>query len=158
MKTIILALTLAVYSFTANCKTSDNEKAPFRFPFTQVDAKWKEFKTPQDRIAALQIPNNMLASITTEDILLICLDFPYLSDIFAFDDMDIGLKVVASKFNGFQEFLTRHDQIEAMEKVFQRISSENLYLNSNSDIEIGNNSIRIRILSYLLGRPEILKN
>ena len=156
MKTIVFAFALAMCAFTANCKTSDDVNTPFKYPFSQGDAKWKEFKTPQERIAALQIPDNSLSLISTEDLLLICLDFPYLSDVFAFDDMDIGIKAVASKFNGLQEFLTRQDQIEVMKKIFQRISSDGLYLTINSDVEIGNNSTRICVLSYLLGCPEIL--
>lgn len=90
-------------AFTANCKTSDDVNTSFKFPFSQGDTKWKEFKTPKERIAALQIPDNSLSLISTEDLLFICLDFPYLSDVFAFDDMDIGLKAVASKFNGLPE-------------------------------------------------------
>lgn len=43
-----------------------------------------------------------------------------------------------------------------MKKIFQRISSDGLFLSINSDVEIGDNSARICILSYLLGRPEIL--
>lgn len=156
MKTIIFTFALAICVFTANGKTLDNINSFYKFPFSQGDAKWKEFKTAQDRIAALQIPEKTMALISTEDLLLICLDFPYLSDVFAFDDLNIGVKVIASKFNGFQELLTRQDLPEVLEIVFQRISSENLFLSNNSDIEIGDNSIKICILSYLLGRPEIL--
>lgn len=155
MKKRIITYVLALLATTAICQTTDSLHLSFKFPFSQGDAKWKEFKTPQDRIAALQIPKNILAKISTEDLLLICLDFPYMSDVFAYDDIANGVRAVASKFNGFKEFLTRQDQTEAMINVFQRISHDNLYLIGNSDIEIGNNSMRISILSYLLGRNEI---
>lgn len=156
MKKIVFAFTLVMCAFTVNSKTSDNDKTPFRFPFSQGDAKWDEFKTPQDRISALQIPEKTLALISTEDLLFICLDYPYLSDVFAFDNMDLGVKAVASKFNGFHEFLTRQDQIEVLEKVFQRILSDKLFLCDNSDKRTWSNSKKMFIISYLLGRPEIL--
>ena len=81
MKTIVFIFALAMCAFTANCKTSDDVNTSFKFPFSQGDAKWKGFKTPQERIAALQIPDNSLSLISTEDLLLICLDFPYLGSL-----------------------------------------------------------------------------
>ena len=156
MKNRIIVFILVMFALTANCHIIIASHTPFKYPFSQGDSKWNEFSSPQDRVAALQIPNNSLAFLSTEDLLLISLDYPYLLDVFAFDDMDTGIKAVASKFNGFHEFLSRKDQTEAIEKVFKRLSSDNLYLNSSSDLEIGHNSMRISILSYLLGRPEIL--
>lgn len=157
MKTLLVTFSIVLlWPLTANCQTTECSNMSFTFPFSQGDAKWKEFKTSRDRIAALQIPENTLASISTEDLLFICFDYPYLSDVFAFDNMESGVKSVASKFNGLREFMLRQDQTEVLEKVFQRISTEHLFLGRSSGQEIGHNSLRISVLSYLLGRSEVL--
>lgn len=155
MKKIYITFILILHVLIANCQIADSIRSSFNFPFSQDDAKWNDFKSPQDRIAALQIPMNTLGHIQTEDLLLICLNFPYLSDVFAFDDMTNGVRAVTSKFNGFQEFLTRQDQTKALENVFKKISQEQLFLSCNSNLEIGRNSIKICILSYLLGCSDI---
>ena len=65
-------------------------KNVFTYPFKQDDAKWKSYKSARDRIEALQIPSVIVDSIETSKLLDICLEYPYLTDIFAYDDIIIG--------------------------------------------------------------------
>ncbi|MBR6285533.1 MAG: T9SS type A sorting domain-containing protein [Bacteroidaceae bacterium] len=81
----------------------------FTFPITPKDSKWSEYKTTAERIRVLQIPENLLTSIPTEELLDICLDYPYLSDFQYFNDCRYGFKSVTSRFNGFKELLCRQD-------------------------------------------------
>lgn len=155
MRKFFLAFIFIMHAGIAKCQIAETNRVLFKYPFSQEDAKWKSFETVQERITALQIPDSTLKQIPTEDLLLICLDFPYLSDVFAFDDMANGINAVALKFNGLKEFLKRQDQIEVLEKNLLKISQERLFLMYDSNLEIGRNSMRISVLSYLLARPEI---
>lgn len=148
---VLLLLTLTTSVLAAN-----TDKTSFKFPFSQEDEKWKEYKTPLDRIAALQIPEDILATIPTEELIDCCLDFPYLSDAIFFDDINEGFNTIVSKFNGFRELLKREDRTDALIKTFGLISLENMYLGDKTTIEIGSNSLKICILAYMVGREEIL--
>lgn len=84
-----------------------NERATaFEFPFQPGDAQWKSFSSPQDRIAALQIPEGELKTISTNDLLNVCLDFPYSMDILAFNSPETGFNAICNEFNGYRELFT----------------------------------------------------
>jgi hypothetical protein len=56
-------------------------KDAYEFPIKPGTEEWKQLEPATIRIAALQIPDAVLASISTEGLLETCLHFPYLSDI-----------------------------------------------------------------------------
>ena len=68
----------------------------YNLPFKQGDAKWKSYKSAKDRIKALQIPDSVISHIPTEQLLELCLDFPYLTDMYAFNDPKRGYEYLIS--------------------------------------------------------------
>ena len=95
MKQTLFALIFICF-FAVDIHAEDTDRPFFKFPFTQTDEKWKEYNNPQDRITALQIPEQILSSIPTQELLNHCLDFPYLADAFLF--ANINGKNIAQKF------------------------------------------------------------
>ena len=78
MKNYIILMLLSMVSVCSfSQKISDSE---FEFPIKPGDGKWEKFNSVKERIATLQMPETTLASISTENLLDICLDFPYLLD------------------------------------------------------------------------------
>ena len=61
-------------------------------PFKQGDDIWNQFKTAKERILALQIPDSVITQIPTEQLLELCLDFPYITDMYAFDNSQKGVE------------------------------------------------------------------
>lgn len=66
--------------FTFSClyavgQVSERATAGFEFPFKIGDAQWN-YSSAKERVAALQIPEDKLKSLTTADLLTVCLDFP----------------------------------------------------------------------------------
>ena len=72
---------------------------------------WERPNIIQERLAALQIPDDILAKISTEGLLETCLAFPYLIDILHSNDYQQGFNGLVEKFNGFREILKRSDLI-----------------------------------------------
>ena len=101
-KYIILVLLSMVVVCSFSQKVSNSE---FQFPIKPGDGKWEKMNSVKDRIDALQMPATTLASISTEKLLDICLDFPYLLDVLFYDDYQKGLNVLRTEFNGFDELL-----------------------------------------------------
>lgn len=89
--------------------TSTVAERLFDFPFTVDDSEWRSYKSAEDRMKALQIPEELLPKIPTKELLDICLDFPYIMDIYSANKLQDGYKWLFDKFNGFSEFIGRKD-------------------------------------------------
>ena len=50
-------------------------------------------------VDACQIPESILQNISTNDLMTLCLRHPLLFDVFAFNDMNDGLKKLFADFN-----------------------------------------------------------
>lgn len=75
----------------------------YEFPVKSGTEEWKQFETIEKRIAALQIPEDVLTRISTEGLLETCLEFPYLLDILHGNHMQHGFEALMTEFNGFRE-------------------------------------------------------
>lgn len=62
----------------------------------------------------LQLPEEMLERMNTADLLNAVLDYPYFIDIYAFDDIQMGIERLFDNFNGAQELAQRSDAAEAL--------------------------------------------
>lgn len=89
-------------------------QAKFTYPINPNKKGWLDYRTASDRRNALQIPDNLIDSIPTDELLSICLDHPYLSDILFYDNMQEGLEDFKNKFNGFEALLQRNDVAEVL--------------------------------------------
>ena len=90
------------------------EKANFTFPFNIGDHTWQQYATNKERAVALQIPEMVLPTISTKELLDLCLNYPFLLEFTFSDDYQVGLNKLMKNFNGFEELLKRTDLIEAM--------------------------------------------
>lgn len=62
----------------------------------------------------LQLPKEMLERMDTADLLNAVLDYPYFRDIYAFDDIQMGIESLFDNFNGAQELAQRSDVAEVL--------------------------------------------
>lgn len=127
MKKIIFIIPLLIICIVAHGQQKANTS--FKFPCTQGDYKWQQFESVGERIAALQIPDSIIKQIPTEELLAICLDFPYITDILFYDDYQTGFEHVKKSFNGLRELLTRKDLYDAL------VYTNNEYINELDKIQ-----------------------
>lgn len=130
---------------------SDTYKHPFGFG----DLKWNSYKTVQDRKIALQIPLVIIESITTRNLLEVCLDYPYLIDFESFNDQDTGFAALLSEFNGFGELMKRDDLTDVLLEYFEKIPQDTEMLKNYSSLELGDYSFKRYFLTYLLSRQDV---
>ena len=98
------------------CSTSFSQKEKkmaFNFESLTKEAKWKELPI-HERIQAIQIPKEIINDIPTDELLDICLDFPYLLDILFSDDLQTGFKQLCKEFNGYEVLQSRSDFIPSL--------------------------------------------
>lgn len=129
----------------------------FDFPVKQGSLEWMQFKTVQSRIDALQIPEDVLSTISTAGLLETCLKFPYLTDILFYDDYQHGFESLCAEFNGFGELIKRSDLTNALLTKYSRMGQEAASVRSRSDVEIGRFSIRHFVLEMIISQDVVIE-
>lgn len=145
--TILFAL---LTNQTGVCKNGTDISTTYTVPFKPGDAKWNSFKTPTDRIRALQISASVITKIPTRQLLSLCLNFPYLTDMYAFDDSQEGLRYLLTEYNGYDELLKRDDVMEILQEEYSKIESAVPFLQKLSTYDKGLYSLQCDCLVKLI--------
>ena len=135
------------------------------YPVKPGMEEWKQFQTNKEKTDACQIPENILYSLTTKELTVICLQYPLLVSIFAFNTPDHGIDALFNEFNGIRELFKRNEASKELLSWYNcQIRNCSLLENKDiSKIEKGNFIISISTLEYLLSRAtdhymDILQN
>lgn len=147
MKKKIFLLTLLLICVVG---ISYAQQKVYSHPFQQNDSTWNKFSNAQERINALQIPQDKLEQIPTCDLLDLCLTFPYLSDILLYDEQEKGYNALTKEYNGFQEFLKRDDCVDVLLDKYASIMSDTLSQEGISKAEKGFRSVQYYTVIQML--------
>ena len=101
--TLIIPVVFMV-SFLCNA-----QKQVWDYPIKSGTPQWKTYKSTPDLVAAIQLPDAILKNISTEDLLTVCMNYPFLGHYSASNSMYEGIMTTTSSFNGFVEFFKRKD-------------------------------------------------
>ncbi|WP_304633367.1 T9SS type A sorting domain-containing protein [uncultured Muribaculum sp.] len=104
---------------------------------------------------ALQIPEDKLKSLTTADLLTVCLDFPYAMDMLAYDYPEVGFNAVCKEFNGYRELLTRKDLTDALLKKCEAIPAGIASILNKDEVTQGDYSFKCYILFHMMGIDKV---
>lgn len=151
----VISLFMAFTCLWAVAQVSQRATTGWDYPFHPGDEQWKSYTSPQERIAALQIPEDKLKSISTSDLLNVCLEFPYTMDMLAFDSPEIGFNAVCKEFNGYRELLTRQDLADALLAKCEDIPVEIDSILNKDELTQGDYSFRCYVLFYMMGLDEV---
>ncbi len=151
---IFYVLFIILLAFLTNqtgvCKNGTDVSTTYTVPFKPGDAKWNSFKNSTDRIRALQIPASVITKIPTRQLLSLCLNFPYLTDMYAFDDSQEGLRYLLTEYNGYDELLKRDDVMEILQEEYSKIESAVPFLQKMSTYDKGLYSLQCDCLVKLI--------
>ncbi len=92
----------------------------YRYPIIPGTDEWRKLPDHQAMCDACQIPEEILTSLTTQQLVDTVLYYPLYCDVFAYDDIEKGLEVVSEHFNGLKEFLSRSGSVYFLQ---QKIAS-----------------------------------
>ncbi len=120
----------------------------YDYPVKPGSEEWGKLKTEVDRFAVLQIPENLLKTMNTHDLVVTCLNYPGMVLFGVYNDMQKGMEHLIKNFNGLQELMQRTDAPAELLSVYKQMNSSKLKLLSRS-IEQSSWSIR-RIYFELL--------
>ena len=81
------------------------------FSFDSITAPnvWAQYQSLEEMLAACQIPEEKLNSMSTDELIDVCMSHPLHALYFAYNNEMVGAKVVFEHFNGFSELKKRKD-------------------------------------------------
>ena len=125
------------------------------YPVKPGTEEWKQFKSNEEMDKACQIPEEVLSSLSTEDLTDLCLRYHSLWDFLFYQNKNAGLDKLFNDFNGIRELFKRKDVSSSLSKRYmEKIQSISLLDDKNSDLKIGFFVMSVSVLECLLGRIE----
>ena len=148
----------AVFSLLAcvlNAQTAINKKVTWDYPVKPGSEEWRKFQSNEEMVKACQIPEKVLAILSVEELTDICLQYPLIADVFAFENLNEGLAKLNDDFNGIRELYKRTDVSRGLLKRYlQKVQDFSFLEGKNSNVEKGYFIISVSILEVLLSRIE----
>lgn len=123
---------LALVPLYASERSVSLDPSGFDFPTRPGTDGWEKLGSKTERVAALQIPYDLLGRMSTEKLVALTLDYPFLIDLFAFEDLDAGLETKAMEWNGLRLLFVRPDAADALLGRYEQIDLGRAALHENA--------------------------
>jgi hypothetical protein len=93
---------------------------PYGFPVKPGTEEWSKLKTEKERFSAMQIPEEILHDLSTNAIVISCINFPAFGFFGAYKNYQDGFIILATKFNGLKELAKRTDAGEYLIDIYEK--------------------------------------
>lgn len=157
-KLIIGGLVL-IGTFMLNGKV---EAAEYKYPVYPNSPEWEVYAQDRGRLKAmLQIPENTLKELSTEELVNTVLEYPCFNDMYYYNSKQEGFEAMCNSFNGINELFQRTDAGNVLLEKYESIQEEFKKCNnvkkdfSQEDYELISKKSNIETL---LAQEEIEKN
>lgn len=121
------------------------------FPTEPGSGEWKNFHSHDEMLAACQIPSTILAKLPTEEIFLICLKYPLLMDIGAFNILTDGYASYEKNFNGIRELYQRGNAPSVIYSYYQQLKLGNAVMYSSISFVF-----RVSVIEYIISASPVI--
>ena len=91
--------------------TGQEKDTLWDYPVKPGSQEWASFTTGRQMLDACQIPENILKTLSTKDLVKICLNYPLFFDYVAANDERKGISFMIESFNGLNELSKRKDGV-----------------------------------------------
>ncbi len=132
---------------------NSSSKSHFKYTITPSSPEWKNFSTLELK-NMLNILISEAENMDTETLLNVVLDYPFLGDIFTFDDSIKAIDFLAEQFNGLGVLLKRDD---LKDKLFNNYTESSDKIVKSKDSQKINNDQRLKhkYKEVLLAHPTV---
>ncbi|MBE6225126.1 MAG: hypothetical protein E7122_07915 [Bacteroidales bacterium] len=156
MKRVIFLLSILGALLAESCNTQKSlndvqvqipfeEHVPYSFEHLTDPAVWITFNTTAEMKEACQLPEVWLKNMTTENLIITCMNYPLLLNYGVYQNNMDGVKAVVNGFNGFQELSRRADAPEKLMSFYKNLQlqdsfdalREKAFIEHNSIFKIG---------------------
>jgi len=137
---------------------SGGEWLAWDYPVKQSMEEWRQFTSYAQMVQACLVPADVLARMTTEELISVCIDYPLRFKFYLYDNLQTGFKRVTDDFNGLQELLMRKDNVQCLINMLHEIDLETLPQRNLSNIEIGNLIVSHTFVEAMLSHERVMAN
>lgn len=123
---------------------------------TKSKPEWYNCISRAERGEMLQLPDYMLSNMSTDTLIDAVIEYPFFSDIYAFDNPQDGIDILFETFNGAKELAQRSDASEALMKKYE----EEPVITKDSSVDTTDFSVLFRFsnMDCLLSQDFIVEN
>lgn len=93
------------------------------YDYTELDKQIPQIE-PMERAELLAVPEEKLSAMTTEELLVTCLDYPSYWEILAYSTLEQGFRSICDRYNGLQALPERDDVGEVLTEFYSHIDLE----------------------------------
>ena len=136
--------------------------AGYDYPVKPGMPEWEEATQDRGQLKAdLQIPEDLLSSMSTEELVDTVLNYPCFNDLYYYNNKQEGFESLSDVFNGFQELLSRDDAATVLLNKYNQTAAEQK--NVKSVMSMGD-AEAVEKISYkanievLLAQPEVYED
>lgn len=131
--------------------------ASYEFPIKGGTDEWKKLDSHSDMLEVCQIPKALVKKMKTAELVETVLNYPLYGDIYAYNNLEDGLKAITTQFNGMSELLTRDDAGKELLAKYKKISPLEVQ-NINDNLEKGNFALKLGFLETLLSSDKVISS
>jgi hypothetical protein len=155
VKSIALNCFLFVF-FLVGCGRPDSQPvAVYHFPVQPGTDEWRRLGSRPEMLAAVQIPEQLLADMPTSALVATVLNYPLYGDMFAYSSYQAGMDAMRRDFNGLSALFSRLDAALFLLEQYQAVDLNTLQEITDL-VEQGAFSLRLTFLELILAQPEML--
>ena len=133
------------------------EDEVYQFPIRPGMPEWNNLTTAALRTEALQLPEEVLRVISTENLVETCLTYPLAPDVLAYNNFREGAGAVATDFNGLRALLQRPDAPSHLIDAYLQETISQAQLDKWTQEQKDTHSFRILSLELLLSQQQLLR-
>ena len=107
--------------YKASTDTEDwivNDENDIEYPIDSDSNEWGNFTSHVDMINACTVPEDILKTASTEELISLIQNYPLLCDIFAYNSIEEGLIALIKQSNVFEELFTREDIADKLYDIY----------------------------------------
>lgn len=157
---MILIIFSTSTSFAATTDSSSYQKTKgYDYSIHLGTKEWKNLNNHDDKIKACYISEDKLKTMSTDELVILVLNYPLLIDVFAYDTFQDGIEIVSTYCSPMEELLNRSDAGQSLLKTYKEQSVSQVFSNENDNYgngNIGNNNfLKQSITEILLAQEEV---
>lgn len=140
-----------------NITMGQNQSQIYDYPIRPGTAEWEKLNSFEERRNAYNIPPQLLANMSTENLVQTCLAYPDFMLMMSRNSLQQGYDYLKTIFNGFIELEQREDAVRELLKEYQLLNPADI-INYETPLEKGKFSFRFTFKEVLLAQESILQN
>jgi hypothetical protein len=129
----------------------------WNFPTGPGSTEWENSKTLEGRLSLYNVPVSLLKTMTTEDLVKTCLNYPELRMIFTRNSYQQGYEFLRDQFNGFSELEKRTDAGKYLLSIYSGKKHDDVSLITNL-VDQGKFIVDIIYIEIILSQEPIINN